>query len=114
MIGKRSCPVLPWLHNPTQQCGQMAACACGVAARWVNDLAAAPWARLIPREDRTLRKIALTLAAFGLAAAPLAAQSDVDASEEGAGVSYAPIIVFALAAIAVGIAAGGDDEPVSA
>lgn len=61
-----------------------------------------------------MRKIALTLAAFGLAAAPLAAQSDVDTMEDGTGVSYAPIILFALAAVAVGIAAGGDDEPVSA
>ena len=68
-----------------------------------------------PREDRKLRKIALTLAAFGLAAAPLAAQSDTDTMEEGSGVSAAPIIGFALAAIAIGIFAGGDDdEPVSA
>lgn len=66
-----------------------------------------------PREDRTLRKIALTLAAFGLAAAPLAAQADTDTTEEGSGVSPAPIIGFALAAIAIGIFAGGDDEPVS-
>ena len=81
---------------------------------WLICAAAVSGARLIPREDRKLRKVALTLAAFGLAAAPLAAQSDTATTEEGTGVNPAPIIGFALAAIAIGIFAGGDDEPVSA
>jgi hypothetical protein len=87
---------------------------------WLICTAAVSGARLIPREDRKLRKVALTLAAFGLAAAPLAAQSDTDidtgadTTAEGTGVSAAPIIGFALAAIALGIFVSGDDEPVSA
>ena len=81
---------------------------------WVIGMKVVAQARLTPREDRTLRKLALTLAAVGLAAAPLAAQSDTDTTEEGSGVSAAPIIGFALAAIALGIFVGGDDEPVSA
>lgn len=61
-----------------------------------------------------MRKLALSLAAIGLATAPLAAQTDD--TEESSGVSAAPVIAFALAAVAIGIFAGGDDEdePVSA
>lgn len=73
----------------------------------------------ISREVDTLRKLALTLAAIGLATAPIAAQTnDTDTTGEDSGVfggaSAAPIILFALAALAVGIYASGDDEPVSA
>lgn len=66
-----------------------------------------------------MRKVALALAAIGLAAAPIAAQSDTTTTSEDNGIfgvgSAAPIILFALAALAVGIAVGGeDDDPVSA
>ena len=64
-----------------------------------------------------MRKLVLTLAAIGLAAAPIAAQSDdtTAGTEDSTLVSAAPIILFALAAVAVGIFVGGDDDsPISA
>lgn len=73
------------------------------------------------REIRTLRKLAITLAVIGLVASPIAAQSDMDTvGEENNGIfggaDAAPIILFALAALTLGIFVSGEDEdePVSA
>lgn len=56
-----------------------------------------------------MRKLILSLAALGFVAAPLGAQTTVD-DVDSESVSPAPIIGFALAAVALGIFVASDDN----